>query len=225
MTTPEPRAAHRLPALGDLGRSGIVGSLDGAGVRIALVCGRFNLDITTLLLDGALAELEHLGVGSTDQAVVWVPGAFELPLAARELARTGHFDAVICLGAVIRGETTHYDFVAGECAAGLQRVQLDSGLPVIFGVLTTENLDQAYARAGGALGNKGTEAVSTAVEMVHVVRHVAMLGEGSRISMGAAKAADAVGEPRLDWPPEPEPEPAPEAGALDDLPGPAGSVV
>lgn len=202
MSGSEAGATHRLPALADLGQSGIVGSLDGAGLRIGLVCGRFNFEVTRLLLDGALGELEHLGVATADHAVVWVPGAFELPLAARALALTGNFDAVVCLGAVIRGETTHYDFVAGQCAAGLQRVQLDTGLPVVFGVLTTENLDQAFARAGGALGNKGTEAVATAVEMVHVVRHVGMLGREWRAS-GIDAGDDSPG--------------------LDDLPGPAAS--
>ena len=126
-----------------------------------------------MLLAGALAELERLGVASADRTVAWVPGAFELPLAAMAMARTRRYDAVVCLGAVIRGETSHYDFVAGECASGLQRVQLDLALPVIFGVLTTENLEQALERAGGVLGNKGTEAAATAIEMATVLRQLA----------------------------------------------------
>ena len=124
-----------------------------------------------MLLAAARAELERRGVAASDRSVAWVPGAFELPLAAMMMARTACFDAVVCLGAVIRGETSHYDFVAGECAAGIQRVQLEMKLPVVFGVLTTENLDQALARAGGAVGNKGIEAVATAVEMVNLLRH------------------------------------------------------
>ena len=128
--------------------------------------------MTALLLAGALAELERLGVAPADRTVAWVPGAFELPLAAMAMARTLRYDAVVCLGAVIRGETSHYDFVAGECASGLQRVQLDLALPVIFGVLTTENLEQALERAGGALGNKGAEAVATAIEMATVLRQL-----------------------------------------------------
>lgn len=186
----ETAATHRLPDLEHLDEAGLRGSLDGTGIRIAVVCGRFNQHVTELLLSGALAELEHLGVAGADQVVAWVPGAFELPLAAATVARTGAVDAVVCLGAVIRGQTSHYDFVAGECAAGLQRVQLDTGLPVVFGVLTTENLDQALARAGGALGNKGAESVATAIEMVHLLRGLGRLGEGAVAAPGAACSAD-----------------------------------
>jgi 6,7-dimethyl-8-ribityllumazine synthase len=164
---------HRLPPVEDEPQTeGIHGSADGSGLRVAVVCSRFNRLVTDLLLTGALAELDRLGVASEDRTVAWVPGAFELPLAAMAVARTRSYDAVICLGAVIRGETSHYDFVAGECAAGLQRVQLDMGLPVVFGVLTTENLDQALARAGGDVGNKGTEAAMTAVEMAGVLKQL-----------------------------------------------------
>jgi len=165
--------AHRLPAIADSEGEGTRGSDDGRGLHVALVCSRFNGHVTDLLLAGALAELDRRGVSETDRTVVFVPGAFELPLAAMTLAETHDFDAVVCLGAVIRGETSHYVFVAGECAAGIQRVQLDLGLPVVFGVLTTENLDQALARAGGALGNKGTEAAATAVEMATLLRRLA----------------------------------------------------
>ncbi|MGD0984126.1 MAG: 6,7-dimethyl-8-ribityllumazine synthase [Acidimicrobiales bacterium] len=152
---------------------GTRGCDDGTGLRVAVACSRFNGQVTGLLLAGAQAELDRCGVAETDRTVVWVPGAFELPLAAMTMAGTRRFDAVICLGAVIRGETSHYDFVAGECAAGIQRVQLDMKLPVAFGVLTTENLDQALARAGGALGNKGTEAAATAIEMANLLRRLA----------------------------------------------------
>ena len=173
---PSPMPAHRLPALSDTDAPGIRGSSDGTGLRLAIACSRFNGEVTELLLAGAVAELERSGVAEEDRTVAWVPGAFELPLAARAMGRTGVFDAVICLGAVIRGETSHYDFVAGECASGLQRVQLEMDLPVVFGVLTTDNLEQAIARAGGARGHKGTEAAATAVEMANVLRRLADLG-------------------------------------------------
>ncbi|MGA2529125.1 MAG: 6,7-dimethyl-8-ribityllumazine synthase [Acidimicrobiales bacterium] len=152
--------------------AGIRGSQDGTGLRVAIVCSRFNGEVTGRLLEGTLVELDRSAVTEADRTVVWVPGAFELPLAAMALARTRQYDAVICLGAVIRGETSHYDFVAGECAAGLQRVQLEMNLPVVFGVLTTENLEQALARSGGAVGNKGTEAAMTAIEMANVLRQL-----------------------------------------------------
>jgi 6,7-dimethyl-8-ribityllumazine synthase len=105
-------------------------------------------------------------------AVVWVPGAFEIPLAAKQLAESGELDAVICVGAVIRGDTPHFDYVAGECASGISRVALDTGIPVAFGVLTTDDLDQALARAGGTEGNKGAESAATAVEMVDLLRRL-----------------------------------------------------
>jgi 6,7-dimethyl-8-ribityllumazine synthase len=143
------------------------GALEAAGMRIAIVAGRFNDHVTKPLLEGATDTLRHLGL--TTVPVHWVPGAFEIPLVAQRLARSGAFDAVICLGAVIRGDTPHFDFVAGECAAGVARVALDTGVPCIFGVLTTDDLDQAMARAGGAEGNKGAEAARTAVEMVDLL--------------------------------------------------------
>jgi 6,7-dimethyl-8-ribityllumazine synthase len=147
--------------------------LAGDSLRIAVACSRFNRHVTDLLLQGALSRLQTLGVGDDGIEVVWVPGAFELPLVARALAATGRVDAVICLGAVIRGETGHYDFVAGECASGLQRVQLDTGVPAVFGVLTTENLEQALERAGGRHGNKGEESADAAVEMAGLLRRIA----------------------------------------------------
>ena len=139
----------------------------GAGMRIVVVGARFNGDVTERLLEGAQQALDELGA---DAAVRWVPGAFELPLAAHRLASSGEYDAVVCLGAVIRGETDHYVHVATQCAAGLQRAQLDTGVPVIFGVLTTDTVDDALARAGGKHGNKGTEAAGAAVEMVELLR-------------------------------------------------------
>ncbi len=168
-------STHRLPEPTDIaGRAGeIAGPHDGARLRIAVVCARFNEEITLRLLDGAYEALFRLEVAEDRRLVAWVPGAFELPLAARALANRGDFDAVVCLGAVIRGETSHYDFVAGECASGLQRVQLDTGVPVVFGVLTTENLHQALERSGGALGNKGDESVVTAVETANLLSALA----------------------------------------------------
>lgn len=150
---------------------GLVGGHDGHGLRIGIAAGRFNDRITRLLVDGAVSRLIQAGVEEDDVAIVWAPGAFELPLIAQALVDDG-MDAVICLGAVIRGETSHYDFVAGQCAAGIQRVALDSDLPVIFGVLTTDNLDQALARAGGSHGHKGIEAAEASLEMVDLLRRI-----------------------------------------------------
>jgi 6,7-dimethyl-8-ribityllumazine synthase len=117
-----------------------------------------------------VATLREHGVVGDDAPVLRVPGAFELPVVAKRLAESGEWDAVICLGAVIRGDTPHFDYVAGECAAGLARVALDTGVPVVFGVLTTDDLDQALARAGGAEGNKGAEAAATALETAALLR-------------------------------------------------------
>lgn len=149
----------------------VEGNVDGSGVRIGLVCGRFNDLITDRLLEGALAALAVHGVAECDVTQVWVPGAFEAPLAAKALVVHGNVDAVVCLGAVIRGETSHYDLVAGECARGIQDVQLDTGVPVVLGVLTTEDLDQALARSGED-DNKGEESVRTALEMVDLLRRL-----------------------------------------------------
>lgn len=147
--------------------------LDGAGVRVAVLCGRFNDHVTNRLLEGARRGLASAGVADDAVHVSWVPGAFELPFAAMVHARDGGVDAVIVLGAVIRGETTHYDLVAGECARGVQDVQLSTGVPVLFGVLTTEDLDQALARSEGPGGhNVGEECGLGAVEMVGMIRSV-----------------------------------------------------
>ena len=143
--------------------------LDGAGLRIGICCGRFNRHITDRLLEGARRGLADHGVAEADTIVVWAPGAYELPLVAQHLLDGWGADAVIALGAVIRGETGHYDLVAGECAAGLQRVQLDTGRPVVFGVLTTENDQQALERSSDE-DNKGHEAVETAIEMVNLLK-------------------------------------------------------
>lgn len=152
------------------------------GLRVGIVAGRFNDFIVAPLLEGAVELLLAHGAARRDVAVWRVPGAFELPLAAQRLARSGRFDAVIALGAVIRGDTPHFDFVAGECAAGLMRASLDTGVPVIFGVLTTDTEKQARARAGGRHGNKGAEAALTAIDMVQLLRDMpaARRGAGRR---------------------------------------------
>jgi 6,7-dimethyl-8-ribityllumazine synthase len=168
-------ATHGLAPLRDeLGERGLVGSHDGRHLRIAVVCARFNDEVTLRLLAGALSKLDECSVAAGNRLVVWVPGSFELPVAAQALAHSGGFDGVVCLGCVIRGETAHFDFVAGECAAGLQRVQLETRLPVVLGVLTTENLAQALERSGGAIGNKGEEAVETVIEMANVLKDVSV---------------------------------------------------
>jgi 6,7-dimethyl-8-ribityllumazine synthase len=145
------------------------GQLTGVGIKVAVVCARFNGFITDSLLEGALDALRRHGVAEDAVDVVWVPGAYELPLAAQRMAAGGAYDALIALGAVIRGATTHYDLVAGQAAAGLARVQLDTGRPVVFGVLTTETIEQAIERAGTKAGNKGFESAVTAIEMVSLL--------------------------------------------------------
>src|SRR5215207_9230089 len=148
------------------------GVLDASGMRVAIVAGRFNGDVTKLLLGGALDALRSFGLDTDLVSVVWVPGAFEIPLVAKRLAESGEVEAVICLGAVIRGDTPHFEFVAGECAAGLRQAALETGVPLAFGVLTTDDQEQALARAGGTEGNKGAEAAATAVEMADLLRRL-----------------------------------------------------
>jgi len=139
--------------------------LDASSLRFAVVVAEFNGSITTRLLEGARECFAKNGVPSASVEVRWVPGAFELPLAAQRLAATGGYDAIIALGCVVRGETPHFEYVSNAATYGLQRVALDTGLPVAFGVLTTDDFAQAEARAGGAQGNKGFDAAQTAVEM------------------------------------------------------------
>lgn len=152
--------------------SSYTGAVDGAGMKVAIVCGRFNDLITNRLLDGATAGLAIHGVREEDVALAWVPGAFEIPLAAKTFALTGRYDAVIALGAVIRGDTAHFEYVAGPCAEGLQQAQLETGVPIVFGVLTTENLDQALERSDVEGDNKGEESARTALEMADLLRKV-----------------------------------------------------
>jgi 6,7-dimethyl-8-ribityllumazine synthase len=146
------------------------GSLDGRGLRVAVACARFNGAITVRLLDGCLEGLVAAGVDAADVTIAWSPGAFELPVVAQAFATAAvPYDAVVCLGAVIRGETGHYDVVAGECARGIQDVACNTGVPVIFGVLTCETLGQALERSASDETNKGREAAMAAVEMARLL--------------------------------------------------------
>ena len=145
------------------------GEPSGEGRRVAVVVARFHERVTARLLEGALAGLAARGVGADAVDVAWVPGAFEVPLVAKRMATTGSYDAVICLGAVIRGETAHFDLVAGEAARGVADVARETGVPMIFEVLATETLDQAEARAGGPHGNKGWDAADAALEMADLL--------------------------------------------------------
>ena len=133
---------------------------------LAIVVSRFNEEITSRLLKGALDRLQELDFSKDQTRVVWVPGAIEIPLVAQKLAQSGNYDAIICLGAVIQGETDHYDYICSQVSQGTQQVALQNDIPVIFGVLTTKNEEQALERAGGKMGNKGKDAIDTAVEMV-----------------------------------------------------------
>ena len=146
------------------------GGTNGEGLRVAIVVATFNDFITSKLLDGARAALARHGVRDDDVSVASVPGSFELPLVAKKLAESGQHDAVICLGAVIRGETDHYEHVAGEAAKGIANAGFNSGVPVIFGVLTTDTLEQAINRAGGKQGNNGYGAGLAAIEMANLMR-------------------------------------------------------
>jgi 6,7-dimethyl-8-ribityllumazine synthase len=148
------------------------GRRDGEGLRIAVAVSRFNEHVTQRLLQGALAALRTSGIAEESVDVAWAPGAYDLPVVAQALARSGRYDAIVCLGCVIRGETTHDRFVALGAATGLVQVSLQSSLPVTLGVLTTQTLEQAEARSGGAHGNKGEDAALAAVELANVVRQI-----------------------------------------------------
>ena len=148
------------------------GVLKGDGLRFGIVASRFNDFIGSKLLSGARDCLSRHGVAADAVDVDWVPGALEIPVIAKRMAKTGRYDAVICLGAVIRGSTPHFDYVAGEVAKGVAAVQLDSGVPVIFGVLTTETIEQAVERAGTKSGNRGWDAALSALEMANLVQRL-----------------------------------------------------
>lgn len=150
----------------------IEGMLTGRGKRFGIVVGRFNEFISGKLLDGARDALVRHEVDDDDIEVLWVPGSFEIPLAAKKMAQSGRYDAVICLGAVIRGSTPHFDYVAAEVSKGIANVGLDLGLPIIFGVLTTDTIEQAIERAGTKAGNKGFDAAMTAIEMADLLTRI-----------------------------------------------------
>ena len=150
----------------------IAGALRGEGLRVAIAVARFNSFITDRLLGGALDGLRRHGVADDAVTVVRVPGSWELPLTAKALAESGKYDAILCLGAVIRGDTPHFDYVAGEAAKGIGQAMMSTGVPVAFGVLTTNTLEQAIDRAGAKSGNKGFDAAATAIEMANVLGQI-----------------------------------------------------
>ncbi|GHH96825.1 6,7-dimethyl-8-ribityllumazine synthase [Neobacillus kokaensis] len=148
------------------------GNLVGTGLKVGIVVGRFNEFITSKLLGGAQDALKRHGVNETDVDVAWVPGAFEIPLIAQKMAQSGKYDAVITLGTVIRGSTPHFDYVCNEAAKGVSAASLKTGIPVVFGVLTTDSIEQAIERAGTKAGNKGWDAASSAIEMANLCRNL-----------------------------------------------------
>ena len=150
----------------------IEGNIPAEGLRFAIVASRFNEFITSKLLEGALDMLRRHGAAEDAVDVVWVPGAFEIPLAAKKLAASGKYDAVICVGAVIRGATSHYDYVCSEVSKGVAQAGLSTGVPVIFGVVTTENIEQAVERAGTKAGNKGADGAMAAMEMANLLKKI-----------------------------------------------------
>ena len=151
------------------------GFFEGTGAKIAIVVSRFNVFITQKLLEGALDVLRRHQVVEEDIYVTWVPGAFEIPLVAKKLAETNKFDAVICLGAIIRGATPHFEYVASEASKGVAHVMLETGIPIIFGILTTDTIEQAIERAGTKAGNKGAEAALSALEMISLLKKITTL--------------------------------------------------
>lgn len=148
------------------------GKLNGSGLKIGIVAARFNEFIVSKLVSGAEDCLYRHDVAKEDVEVAWVPGAFEIPLVAQAMARTKKYDAIICLGCVIRGATSHYDYVCNEVSKGIAKVSLDENMPVMFGVVTTENIEQAIERAGTKAGNKGADAAMTAIEMINLIKGI-----------------------------------------------------
>ncbi|MCT4598424.1 MAG: 6,7-dimethyl-8-ribityllumazine synthase [Vallitalea sp.] len=148
------------------------GKLIGTGLKVGIIAGRFNEFISSKLIEGAKDALIRHGVSEDDIALAWSPGAFEIPLIAKKMAKSNNYDAVICLGAVIRGATAHFDFVANEVSKGIANVSLDTEVPVIFGVLTTDSIEQAIERAGTKAGNKGFEAGMAAIEMANILKEL-----------------------------------------------------
>ena len=150
----------------------IEGNLIAQGLKIGIAAARFNEFIVSKLVSGAEDVLQRHGVKESDIDLAWVPGAYELPLAAKKMAKSGKYDAVICLGAVIRGSTPHFDYVCAEVSKGVANVSLDSEVPVIFGVITTDSIEQAIERAGTKAGNKGFDAAATAIEMANLLKQI-----------------------------------------------------
>ncbi len=150
----------------------IEGNLVASGLKIAIVAGRFNEFIVGKLVSGAVDAIVRHGGNEEDIDIAYVPGAFELPLAAKKLAKTGKYDAIVALGTVIRGATTHYDYVCSEAAKGIGKISLDEEIPVMFGVVTTENIEQAIERAGTKAGNKGFDAAVSAIEMANLLKNI-----------------------------------------------------
>ncbi len=150
----------------------IEGKLIAEGLKFGIVAGRFNEFIGAKLLGGAIDAIKRHGASENDVDIAWVPGAFEIPLVAKKMAKTGKYDAVICLGAVIKGATPHFDYVSSEVTKGIAHVSLDQEIPVIFGVLTTDTIEQAIERAGTKAGNKGAEAAVSAIEMVNLLKQL-----------------------------------------------------
>ena len=150
----------------------IEGNVVAEGMRVAIVAARFNEFVVSKLIGGAEDGLIRHGVREDDITLCWVPGAFEIPLVAKKLAKSGNYDAVICLGCVIRGETSHYDYVCNEVSKGIAQVSLESEIPVMFGILTTENIEQAIERAGTKAGNKGYDCALGAIEMVNLIKNI-----------------------------------------------------
>ncbi|HIE33479.1 MAG TPA: 6,7-dimethyl-8-ribityllumazine synthase [Thermodesulfobacteriaceae bacterium] len=147
----------------------IQGEYRGEGLKFGIVVGRFNSFISKELLKGALDAFMRHGVKEEDLTVVWVPGSFEIPLVAKKMAQSGNYNGVVCLGAIIRGATPHFEYVASECAKGIAQASLETGVPIIFGVLTTDTIEQAVERAGTKAGNKGFEAAMAALEMANLI--------------------------------------------------------
>jgi 6,7-dimethyl-8-ribityllumazine synthase len=148
------------------------GTLIGTGLKIGIVVSRFNEFITSKLLGGAIDTLERHGVDNDDIEIAWVPGSFEIPITADKMSSSGKYDAVICLGALIRGATPHFDYIAAEASKGIAQVGMKTGVPTIFGVITTENIEQAIERAGTKSGNKGSDAAMSAIEMANLFKEM-----------------------------------------------------
>lgn len=170
----------------------IQGNYNATSLRIAIAVSRFNQTITQSLLDGAIDALARHNISLENITVVWIPGAMELPLTAQSLADTNRFDAIICLGAVIQGATDHYDYVCQQTASGITRAALEFGLPIMFGVLTTQTMEQALERSGLKGGNKGFEVAMAAIEMANVMRRIEMLKNGQTAQSRPTVALDST---------------------------------